>query len=289
MKSSLKLFGLLSLISFSCINDNVFNPKAQFKSDTIAIHAFLKTNNISATKVVGGAWYIIDSLAVGIYPVLSDSIKVAYTAQIINHDFSLTKITSDTVTVLLSSVMAGWQNTVPLITTGSKGRLFIPSGLAYGQLPYTVNNMTIPGNSNLAYDFHLINSKGTHLYADTTVIGSYLSQEGILPIVDRSGIRYTIDTVGTGSIPSATDSIIATFKGNILKADSLFVKDTIATKLSLKNQIPAWRIILPKLKEGSYVKMYVPSGYGYGSSSPSAKIPANSNLEYRIKLIKVIH
>jgi len=66
----------------SCLTNNTFNPKTQFSKDTIAIRTFL-ADSISAIKIPQGVWYSFKTEGLGIYPVLSDLIKVKYTATLI--------------------------------------------------------------------------------------------------------------------------------------------------------------------------------------------------------------
>lgn len=287
--------GILIGITFlaSCIGNTTVSPLAQFKSDTTSLGSYLRQNNIAATKVSAGVWYVVDSIGVGIYPALSDSVKISYSASLIP---SLAKVdTAQNLNVLLSSTISGIQLCLPSFPVGSRGRIYIPSGLAFGAIAHqSSTDYTIPANSNLLYKIKVTSAAGTKLASDVAAIDSYLGviadsliAKQITVINDPSGIRYSVsypDAIGTS--PTLQDMVTVTYTGNLLRRDSLFANVATPTKLALKDQIAAWKIILPKLKEGAVATLYVPSGYGYGNAS-TTKVPAYSNLVYQLQLIKV--
>ena len=291
-------FVVFSLLLLSCLKDNLITYKAQLKLDTASIVAFLKEKNISATEVEPGVWYTIDTLATGIYPALTDSVRISFiTNRILNppdsHPDSENIDRDTTVTVLLSGIIRGMQLGLLHFPEGSSGRLFIASGLAFGE----ISHYNVPANSNLFYDnVKLVGVRGAHahLTSDIFVIDRYLTNHSISPIKDPTGIRYTIDTAGpdTNPMPTPSDFIQVTYSGNILKSDtigSLFHQENFPVKLLLADQVAAWKIILPKIHQGSIITIYVPSGYGYGSTASEEITDANANLIYRIQLDSVIH
>lgn len=275
---------LVTLLLQSCHKEDTVTSQTQFKSDTTSISSFLKSNNISAIKVNTGLWYSIDELGLGVFPVLSDCVTISYTAKLIP---SLKEVDhADSTTVLLSGAISGFQQGLILFPSDSYGKLYIPSGLAFG----TSAHKEISPNSNLLYEVKLISASGTRLTNDIATINSYLQTNSIVAQSDVSGIQYTIDATGaTGQMPVLADSILVTYTEKILNADTLVTNVDTPLKVALKDQVTGWRIILPKyLAEGANIVMYIPSGYAYGSSV-SATIPTNSNLVYEVNLIKVIH
>lgn len=279
---------LVTLSLQSCQKVDTVSPQAQLQSDTAAIRNFLTSNNIQAVKVSSGFWYSINTLGNGIYPVLSDSVTIRYRTKLIPTlemvDFA------DSTTVLLSASIAGLQQGLLLFPAGSSGAVYIPSGLAFGVSGH--KHDTIPPNSNLLYEVKLISVKGTRLTSDIAVIDSYLQTNSIVAKQDTlSGIRYTlaIDSTLTNppkpSLPN--DFITVTYTEGILSADTLITSVSTPIKIALKDQIPGWRIMLPKyLSEGSTITMYMPSGYAYASQGKE-NVPANTNMVYVVTLIKV--
>ncbi|MBS1487584.1 MAG: FKBP-type peptidyl-prolyl cis-trans isomerase [Bacteroidetes bacterium] len=279
-----------SFVCVSCLNDNTISAKVQFKTDTLSISAYLLQKNIKAQKLPAGVWYVLDSVGLGVLPMLTDSINISYTAQSIPSEMTMDQNAGTT--VLLSTIIAGLQYSLPIFPAGSKGRVYIPSGLAFG----TNAHNQIPPNSNLAYAVTMNFVKSNRLPTDLAAIAAYLTRIGdslkaankIIQTQTGTNLPYYVDTLGTGISPLLKDSILVTYKGRILNADTLLVKVTTPVKLSLKSQMNGWRNIIPLLKEGSYATLLIPSGYGYGSNVLPG-IPANSNLMYQIKLVKVIH
>ncbi|MBS1682681.1 MAG: FKBP-type peptidyl-prolyl cis-trans isomerase [Bacteroidetes bacterium] len=283
----------MGLLLGACQSDSLISSKAQFKIDTTSIGSFLQQQGIAATKIQEGMWFIIDSAALGVYPVPSDSVTFSYTAQLIP---SLSLIDSATETELLSTIIAGWQLGLARFPSGSKGRLFVPSGLAFG----TSAHRGIPPNSNLIYNvksFRVVPVTGDHLATDMQTIAGYISSisdslvaKKIKVVNDGSDILYAlVDSAATlGNKPTLDDSVQVTYNVRYLKADTIFY--TATSKLLLKDQNTSWKITLPKIREGYQFTMYVPSGYAYGNLATSlggVKIPANSNLQYQIILTKV--
>jgi len=284
------LFFIIALLG-SCVKDTIVSPAAQLKSDTTLISEFIKENKIPAIKLAAGVWYVIDSVGVGVFPVVADSVVLSYAARKLP-DLSIVDSMATT-TVALSTAIAGMKLTLPLFPVGSFGRIYVPSGLAFGSYAHN----TIPPNSNLCYRVHLTTTKGTQLTNDKATISAYLTAiadslklSGINLYTDPvSGISYTIKKLGTGATPRYTDSVQVSFQGNLLNMpDSVFAKTDAPVTLALRNQMAAWKIILPFIpSDTSVATIFVPSGYGYGSTAQT-HIPANANLVYQVNLIKVI-
>lgn len=194
-------------------------------------------------------------------------------------------------TILLSSSISGIQQGLLLFPSGSVGKLYIPSGLAFGVSP--VLGTGIQPNSNLLYEIKLDTVKSSKLPADLAAIDDYIKSNSIIPKKDPiSGIRYVINDSTETSQVVPTDSVQISWKVKILNGDSLvtispktiLLKDQIVSKA----QIAGLRIMLPKFHEGNSVTLYIPSGYAYGSNTQKIlSIPPNSNLIYWIKLLKV--
>lgn len=124
------------------------------------------------------------------------------------------------------------------------------------------------------------------LELDIAAIDTYLENQQITAIEDASGIRYTIELEGSGVKPCIENSVTVNYKGKLLSNGSQFDASTSPVSFPLDNLILGWQIILPKIKSGSSVTVYIPSVFGYGARTDIPKIPANSNLIFEIDLIK---
>lgn len=300
------IFILPLLTCLACLDNKVFNPVAQLKTDTASIHSFLAFEGINATKTPQGVWYTIDESTLGYYPALADSVTIQYTARLIPSGLPATQVPISSLkkagssatakspfrTVLLSSVISGMQIGLVKFPVGSTGKLFIPSGLAFGP----IDQDSIPANSNLVYEVKLLKATGSRATADQAILDNYISTISDDLFLHRirlgkdtlSGIRYSYDTIiAANSAPTLNNSVTISYSGSVLNASTPFVTSADTT-LILKDQITAFKIIFPKMKVGTTFSIYVPSSYAYGNDASLTAIPANSNLVYQITL-KGIH
>lgn len=290
---------------FSCVDHNTPSSKVQFIADTTSIRDFLEKNGIEATKTEDGVWYAFDKEGLSIYPVTSDSIEIEYsicdikdTTSILYSIDSVGLTKQKTRYKLLSNLIAGLQIGLQRFPVGSQGRIYVPSGLAFGTTGNTDAKVNY-GNENLLFRVKVVSVKGNRFATDTTAIVKYIgtisnslyANKRVL-IKDPSGIRYWYDSLSSSTTyPNLTDhsNIDITYSTRVLNAALTFDSLTV-TDMDLTKQITAWKLILPKIPEGSTVTMCVPSGYAYGSAlhpADNPKLEANSSLVYVVKLIQV--
>ncbi|TCD12486.1 peptidylprolyl isomerase [Pedobacter frigidisoli] len=157
----LKYF-LLSILLIACfaackkdptlVDDDSYDPLPQFKTDTTAIRAFIKTNNIDALKDNYGIFYKIIEPGTGsvIYNA-STNITADYEGKLLNGTvFDSTKGTP--ISFVLGKVIAGWQVGIQKIQKGGKIRLIIPSYYCYGT---AAPSSLVPANSILDFTITL--------------------------------------------------------------------------------------------------------------------------------------
>lgn len=259
------------------------NIVEQFKTDTTAIQAYITQNGIPATKLSQGVWFVYDQMGNGARATFIDTATLVYKLRLLPSE----TVAEDNpqANYNVSYLPSGAQIALPLFPSGSKGRIFIPS--YYGYQNQATGN--IPANSNLIFEFSLLNVIDHHLKTDTALINDYLQTHKINTFRDPSGLRYTIDTLGTGQLqPQVTDSI--TFKYTVKLFDgSTLQQQTTPVKFLLSDLILAWKIALPLVPEGSVMTIYTPSSYAYGPNPSSSAILPNTNLIFNVKLVKVGH
>ena len=125
----------------------------------------------------------------------------------------------------------------------------------------------------------------TQLAADIDAIDEYLINNSITAQSDPSGIRYTVQTQGTGAKPCLENSVTVKYAGKLLSTGAQFDASTNPVSFPLNSLILGWKIMLPQFQAGSKVTLYIPSGFAYGNSTVGS-IPANSNLIFEIELVK---
>lgn len=127
------------------------------------------------------------------------------------------------------------------------------------------------------------------LNKDLATIDSYLATNGITAQTDPDGygLRYVVNTQGTGIKPVLIDSIKVNYTLKYLSSGQEIQKTPMPFTFLLTNLIPAWQIAFPLFAEGTKATLYVPSGLAYGTNQISS-IPPNSNLIFDVELVKVI-
>lgn len=129
----------------------VFDAKSVTEFEDVFVKEYIQSNNITGlSRLNSGVYYKVLTQGTGTVPVDVDSyITVAYTGKLTN---GTVFDSSTSFPTYLSGVIPGWQQGVPLITTGGKIRLIIPPTLGYGS---SGSGTVIPGNSILDFEIEL--------------------------------------------------------------------------------------------------------------------------------------
>lgn len=122
----------------------------------VAGEEFLAKNGLRAevTTLPSGLQYEVIETGNGVQPTASDQVEVHYTGRLIDgtvFDSSVERGVPATFGV--TQVIAGWVEALQLMKAGSKWRLYIPSGLAYGAQGA---GQIIGPNATLIFDVELI-------------------------------------------------------------------------------------------------------------------------------------
>lgn len=259
----------------------------QLEKDILLIDEYLAANNITAEADTSGLRYSIATKGSDFKPQQVDSIQVNYSLFLLNGDSIFTNGQN---TFLLNKLIRAWRIALPLVGEGAKVRLFVPSGLAYGNY----RTGPIPANSNLIFDIEqkkVIREYASQLTRDLGTIDDFLLANNVTALKDAPNLRYTIASAGasTALAPLATDSVVLTYTATSLQTRGTIV-DRAASKglkLNARSTLPAWKIVLPLFREGTKATVYVPSGLGYGAYGNSSVAPY-TNLIYDVEVKKVI-
>jgi len=132
------------------------------------------------------------------------------------------------------------------------------------------------------------NVSESQLEADIEAIDAHLAENSIEAQIDESGIRYVINSQGSGKSPSLCNFVTVSYQGKRLSDGFVFDESDGDVAFSLAGRlITGWKLGVPLLKEGGTITLYIPSVYGYGSRGAGDNIPANTNLIFEISLVKV--
>ena len=130
---------------------NVYSPEMITGKNDEDIQAYIKKEELNATKTESGLYYTMDVVGTGAQPTEKSKIKVAYKGYFLNGK-QFGESSSAGVDVELSEMIDGWREGIPLFKEGGSGKLIIPAHLAHGSYNYK----TIPGGSVLVFEIDLI-------------------------------------------------------------------------------------------------------------------------------------
>ncbi|RKR80825.1 FKBP-type peptidyl-prolyl cis-trans isomerase FkpA [Mucilaginibacter gracilis] len=161
MKKLGYLLSVICTLFVSCgKKEDTFDPVKQAAADDAAIQAYIKANNITATKDASGLYYQIVTQGTGVNASASSTVTVNYTGKFLDgtqfdstSSPGRTSFSTQLVTNGVAQVIQGWVIGIPLVKAGGRILLLIPSALAYGPSGYG----SIPGNSVLAFSVDVLN------------------------------------------------------------------------------------------------------------------------------------
>ncbi len=113
-------------------------------------------------------------------------------------------------------------------------------------------------------------------------------KEGIVTL--PSGIQYRVIKNGDGDKPSASDEIIAHYKGTLIDGsvfDSSYDRNE-PLKISVSGVIPGWTEILQLMPVGSKWEVVIPAEHAYGAAGAPPVIGPNETLIFEIELLKIV-
>lgn len=100
-----------------------------------------------------------------------------------------------------------------------------------------------------------------------------------------------IDTkVGEGEVVQPGATVTAHYTGALAKDGTIFQSSHDMGNpipFSLSGVIKGWTEGVPGMKVGGIRRLVIPAAQAYGAQSPSANIPANSDLVFDIELVKI--
>lgn len=113
------------------------------------------------------------------------------------------------------------------------------------------------------------------------------SKDGVVTL--ENGIQYKVITQGKGKKPTASDSVVAHYRGTLIDGtefDSSYKRGEPAT-FPLNGVIKGWQEVLPLMPVGSKWQVYIPSELAYGSRGAGGSIGPNETLIFDIELIDI--
>jgi FKBP-type peptidyl-prolyl cis-trans isomerase len=135
----------------------------QIGIDDMMLQEYFKSNNIKATKTASGMYYKIDKAGTGPNVKAGQKVTVNYTGKLLdgtkfdsNTDSAFQHVQPFSFNVGQGMVIKGWDEGLQLMNKGSKGVLYIPSTMAYGDR----GQGPIKPNSVLIFDVEVTDIEG---------------------------------------------------------------------------------------------------------------------------------
>jgi FKBP-type peptidyl-prolyl cis-trans isomerase FkpA len=123
---------------------------------------------------------------------------------------------------------------------------------------------------------------------------NYVTSNNITATEHPSGVFYNITTAGVGESPSVCSNVTVRYTGSLIPGGTVFDTNagTSGSNFTLGQLIGGWQKVLPLLKRGGLITLYIPPSLGYGQQNVRDQnqniiIPGNSYLKFEIELINV--
>lgn len=127
---------------------------------------------------------------------------------------------------------------------------------------------------------------------ETQAVQTYLTNNGLSATSHCSGMFYRIEAPGAGEYPTMCNNISVHYIGRLTDGSIFDRTTTEPVLLDLSRMITGWKNIMPRVKPGGRVVLYIPPSLGYGpyeqrDQSGNVVIPANSILIFEVDLLSV--
>lgn len=133
-----------------------YDSLRQGQLDRLAIRTAIKAGKTGAIQDTSGMYYQVLAPGTGRSINVTDTVTVYYKGWIFNTDHVFDQTRGKPAVFPLNRLIRGWQIGLPLLKTGGKIQLIIPSDLAYS---VRTRSAKIPPNSILVFEVEVLDSK----------------------------------------------------------------------------------------------------------------------------------
>jgi len=108
--------------------------------------------------------------------------------------------------------------------------------------------------------------------------------------VTPSGLQYELISEGTGEKPGPSDSVLVHYEGSLIDGtvfDSSYERNEPMT-IPLDAVIAGWSEGLRMTREGSRVRLYIPSNLAYGENGAGSVIGPNEVIIFEVELLAIV-
>lgn len=287
------VFGVVLIMS-SCIDKpEGIDTALQMQKDIEIIDNHVALNNINAIRDKTGLRFVITHLGTkGFPPTTEQVIKAKYTGKFLDGTVFDAGPEAEGA---LGSFIFGWQYGLSIWPVGTKGQLYVPSPLGYGNAQ--VNS--IPANSILVFDIELTsvsvsNADKARLASDIATIDTYLEENSIDAVKDSTGVRYVITDPGAGPMPGLFSKVKFSYAGRAFTTQNEFFRGSSEPSDIFDSRVVDFingiKVGLMKVAIGGKITIYIPSTLAFGNrENTGSSLPANSIVIYDLELENIIY
>lgn len=272
------------------------------------LYEYLQSRKISTQATPEGLHYMVSKNGSGKVPVKGDYVLLNYRGTLLDSTVFDQSEPSNPFVFQVGNheVIKGLDLGVQLLKKGSIATLFVPSALGYQQ--YGVQGAVPPGAA-LIYEVELLDVMNFDQYdrymrelearersaydqqrkeqfqKDLKIIEEFATRKGLIVRRTNSGLSYCISTPGKGIAPKPGSLVKVAYEGMLADGTLFDQSARFEFTLGAAKVIEGWEEGLQQFSPGSEGWLLVPSKLGYGPI-PVGKIPANSVLIFKIKMLK---
>jgi FKBP-type peptidyl-prolyl cis-trans isomerase len=280
------------------------------------VETFLKDHEMyNAQGSVDGIYYTVEVEGSGRKALPGDYVTVHYTGTLLDgskFDSSKDRNAPFSFQIGTNRVIQGWEKGIPLFPVGGKGKLYLPSSLAYGDRAV---GGRIPANSPLIFEIEVLDVLPAEVYMekmreeqikqqmmadslakiqvekDKAVIAEYAASKGLKMETTSSGLSYIMEKPGAGDKVKVGQRATVHYAGFLLdgtKFDASYDRNEPFTlQVGVGQVIAGWDEGLQLLNKGAKARFFLPSTLAYGSRGAGGVIPPNAVLIFDVEVLDI--
>jgi len=166
-------------------------------------------------------------------------------------------------------LIKGWEKALLQMSVGDKGRIMIPSKLAYGEYGYQGK---VPRNADIIVEIEITNKVEPETLPEGVKVYKYKSADTALPTpIKNQNVTFDYFTYRKGDNPGLYDNSYSKGQPFSVKFENDNVVDGLHQGLSI-------------LRAGDHAFVEVPSKLAYGKSGITELVPPNTDIVFDIRI-----
>ncbi|GAB2766270.1 hypothetical protein GCM10027275_05020 [Rhabdobacter roseus] len=201
---------------------------------------------------------------------------------------------------------ASFEEGLAMLSKGDSATFYVNADSLFGKMMQPLPPMIKKG-SDLSFTVKVLNVQNYEEFqkdqaelgtkqkgVDDKVIEDYLAKNNLKGKAQKtsSGLRYIVETEGTGGSPNAGDQVKVHYVGKLLdgtvfdgsRENPQGGGQPLEFRVGVGMVIPGWEEGIMMMKKGGKRTLIIPSGLGYGSEG-SGPIPPNAVLLFDVELV----